>query len=216
MSRPRSSIHLASDPWHALHLKPVQSNDLESALLNQLIDSTVQIAAAADDVLNRIQSVLPDDNLLVVAPAMLKEEKAAGRSQDAFDFPQGLDGIGDSAQCPGTDHRVELVVAIGKLFCCHMLKVKRERHRRRSRSDSVRENANRVDNRQARDVCRVVRKIETGAEADFQDRTTRFLEKSLPQQLKLLAAHHPVHEAWENVKTVKSHRGVQYNKDLIG
>jgi hypothetical protein len=45
--------------------------DREAGMDNQVIDLSVEVAPAAEHVLNRIQSILPSRDLLVVAPAML-------------------------------------------------------------------------------------------------------------------------------------------------
>jgi hypothetical protein len=53
-----------------LHGKSIELRDGQSGLSDQIIDPAIQITAAADDVLNRVESVLPAGNLPVVAPTM--------------------------------------------------------------------------------------------------------------------------------------------------
>jgi hypothetical protein len=44
--------------------------DFHSGLRDELIDPSVEIAPAANHVLNGVQPVLPGSDLLVIAPAM--------------------------------------------------------------------------------------------------------------------------------------------------
>jgi hypothetical protein len=62
-----TSVHLASESGHVLHVEPIESHDLQAGLDDELIDSSVQVAATADDVLNGIQPILPScDSLILV------------------------------------------------------------------------------------------------------------------------------------------------------
>ena len=60
-----------------VHLESIEVQNVQSAIHDQLIDLTVQIASTADDVLDRIESILPGCDARVVAAAMLQKEKDA-------------------------------------------------------------------------------------------------------------------------------------------
>ena len=78
----RTAIHFSTYSRHTLHSKSIELSDGQSGLSDQIVNPAIQIAAAADDVLNGIESVLPAGNLLVVAPTMFQKEKPAFRSQN--------------------------------------------------------------------------------------------------------------------------------------
>lgn len=65
-----SSVHFAGESGHVLHVEPIERHDLQAGLDDEVIDSSVQVAATADDVLNGVQPILPGCDALVLAPAV--------------------------------------------------------------------------------------------------------------------------------------------------
>ena len=55
------------------HLKPSKLHEAESASCNELIDRAIQIAAACNQSLQGIESILPGGDVNVVATAMLQK-----------------------------------------------------------------------------------------------------------------------------------------------
>ena len=86
MAQGRSSIHFSADSWYAGEDISIYIVQLQTGFTYQLIDASIQIAAAAEPVLEGIESILPRGDRGVVAAAMLKEEKAALRFQDPSDL----------------------------------------------------------------------------------------------------------------------------------
>jgi hypothetical protein len=66
-----SLVYRAGESGHVLDVEPIESHDLQAGLYDEVFDSSVQVAATADDVLNGVQPVLPGCDSLVLAPAML-------------------------------------------------------------------------------------------------------------------------------------------------
>jgi hypothetical protein len=51
---------------------------VQSGFRDQPVDVSIQVAAAADHILNGIQPVLPDRGPGIIAPAMFEKEKLPG------------------------------------------------------------------------------------------------------------------------------------------
>ena len=60
------SIHFAAQPRHVGHLEAIQVYGGQSRVGNEPIDPPVQVAAAAEDVLDGVETVLPAGDLLIV------------------------------------------------------------------------------------------------------------------------------------------------------
>jgi hypothetical protein len=97
-------------------LKPVEVRDAETSLQDELIDPSVQIAAAPDYSLDRIESILPGSDPLILASAMFKKEVTAGRFEHTSDFLECRDRVGDSAKRPGTDYAIKGSISKRKRF----------------------------------------------------------------------------------------------------
>lgn len=100
-------IHFASDPRDVAHLESIQLHEAQPALFNQLVDPAIQIAAATNDVLKRIEPILPPRDRLVVAPAMLEEEKSSIWLEDSADISQSFRGIWNRTESPRAYDRIE-------------------------------------------------------------------------------------------------------------
>src|SRR5512147_1672209 len=96
-----------------------------------------------------------------------------------------------------------------------MLSMDGKRDRRGPLRDPVWKEPGRVDERETRDVLGIVGEVEPGTEADFQDVSLRIPKNRGPKSLKLLSAHHPVHQERKDAMTVQSHCGAQYSKDIL-
>lgn len=62
-------------------------SDPQAGLSDQPVDWPVQMTAAADNILNRIQPILPGGDGLIVAPAMFEKQQRTFRLEDACDLP---------------------------------------------------------------------------------------------------------------------------------
>ena len=87
--------------------------DPQTGLGDQPVDWPVQVTAAADNILNGIQPILPGGDGLIVAPSMFEKQQRAFRLEDACDLPQGLYRVRNRTECPGADDPIELPIGIG-------------------------------------------------------------------------------------------------------
>ena len=95
-------------------------SDLQTGLGDQPVDWPVQMTAAADDVLNGIQPVLPGGDGPIIAPSMFEKEQRAFRFEDARDFPQGLYRVRNRTERPGADDPIELPIRVGQGLGCDL------------------------------------------------------------------------------------------------
>lgn len=199
-------IHLPSDSRHSPHLEPLEVRDSKPALLDQPIDASVEIAAATDDVLYWVETILPCRHSGIVAPTVFQKEERPFRLEDAMDLTEGFHGIVDRAERPGADDTVESTVGKRQRFSPDMLDMDGKRNGCGPLHYPLREEANGINDRETHDCARIVREVKAGPEADLQDVASGLSKPLRPQPLKLLAAHDPIHEARKDVVAVQSHR----------
>ena len=81
-----AAIHLSADSRDAGKAIPIDCFQPQGCLSHQVIDAAVEIAAAGQAVLQRVETILPASGGGVVATAMLKEQEVAIRFQNPPDF----------------------------------------------------------------------------------------------------------------------------------
>lgn len=87
------AIELSADSRDAGQGITIELFHAKTGLSDELIDASIEIAAAGHHLLQRVESVLPAGDRRVVASAVFKEQEAAVRFQDSPDFAQGCAGI---------------------------------------------------------------------------------------------------------------------------
>ena len=80
-----------------------------------------------------------------------------------------------------------------------MLKMNRKGGARHSLCYSIGKERGRVDGVQGGHGARVVRKVQSGAKADFKDRSSGGRKQALPFGLESCSTEYPIHEAGENI-----------------
>ncbi len=84
----------------------VELLDLEPGGADQPVDRTVEVAAAREAALDRIEAVLPGDDVRLVREAVLEEVEATTRAEHAPDFSERDVYLRDRAQGEGRGDRV--------------------------------------------------------------------------------------------------------------
>jgi len=106
----RATIHLPDKPGGVWQPETVELGDRESTGGDQLVDAAVEVAPDADNLLQRVESILPGGKFGLVAPAVLEEDEWAVRFEDAPDLGEGRGEIADRAEGEGGRDTVERVV----------------------------------------------------------------------------------------------------------
>lgn len=92
------------------YLKAAEVREVKSASLDEQIDRTVQVTAACNEVLDRIETILPGGDARLPAASMLKKEKNAVWFEYPSDLAKRFQWIGNGAERPRTDDRIESLV----------------------------------------------------------------------------------------------------------
>ena len=171
-----TSVHLASESGHVLHVEPIESHDLQAGLDDELIDSSVQVAATADNVLNGVQPVLPGCDTLVLAPAMLQKQKYSIRHEDSSDFSECLERIGNRAESPGAHGKIERSVVIGQRLGCDMLDANGKGLTGGALRDDLGKRISWIDGMELGDGLGVVRQVQSSSNPQFQHLTVDLSE----------------------------------------
>src|SRR5215470_6653926 len=81
-----ASVHFARDSWNIRDDESLQAADRKARVVESLVDSTVDVAAAPEQPMKRIEEVLTPRNRRIIAPAMLQKEIRAVRLEHSPDF----------------------------------------------------------------------------------------------------------------------------------
>ena len=137
---------------------------------------------------------------------MFQEEKPSSWFENTPNFLQRAHRIGNRAERPGADYKIEMSIGMGQRLRSLSLEVDGEGCLGAAHGDEFWKQLNRVDGMQFCDGIGVVWKIESGSNPELQDLTMNRSEQLSSQAMKFLSCHHPFHEAGEDMFTVKSHR----------
>ena len=88
-------MKLAWNPWRIRRQETIERGDFKTGVFDQFIDLAVHIASRADDLLNRIEAVLPSRDFRIITAPVLQEDEPASRFQGAANFGQGRGRIRD-------------------------------------------------------------------------------------------------------------------------
>src|SRR5262245_27821208 len=105
-----AAIHFGQNPWRIRRQETIERGDFKTGVFDQFVDLAVHITSRADDLLNRIEAVLPLRNLRIMAAPVLEEDEPAAEFQDAANFGQGRGCIRDRAQSQRGYDRIEAAI----------------------------------------------------------------------------------------------------------
>jgi hypothetical protein len=100
-------IHLAENARHMGHAEPAALYEAEGAGFDESIDRAVQIASAAYQALEGVQSILPSRDTWVIAAPVLEKQQPTARLEHSSDFPERSRRVGDCAKRPCADHKIK-------------------------------------------------------------------------------------------------------------
>src|SRR5437879_1937255 len=83
-----------------------QVSNLKACRRDDLVNFSVEVAAASDTLPCRCEPVLPDDNARIGSTPVLDEDEAPARPQNALNLVECLGNIRDRTQSPGQDHSI--------------------------------------------------------------------------------------------------------------
>jgi hypothetical protein len=146
--------------------------------------------------------------------AVLDEQQLAGRFEDAPGLPQCADRIGDGAQRPGCDDRIDASGVQRDLF----RRCFQERHRSRGLPGIPFRHAQKARIRLQRyhlfRAQPVQLKIEARARADFEDTTLGCADHALAIGSQSFVAHREIAKPRQNYIPVKTHRPSRNDRTL--
>ena len=128
---------------------------------------------------------------------VLDENERAARSQHAPHLAQRVCGIGDRAQRPGDDDRVDRRVGERNAIGILVEELHRKRRRRRLRSRHREQLGRRIDAVELRDGARVERQVQSGTDADLEHDAARRRHMRRAQARRLLTRHRKIDEPSE-------------------
>jgi hypothetical protein len=99
-----------------LHVIGAKLGDSKSPRFDQIVDLSVQVAAASEVAPNRSQKFLPANDAWVWRPTTLGKYEFSFRLENAAQLTSRGGGIADRAQREGHDDRTEASIVEGQLF----------------------------------------------------------------------------------------------------
>src|SRR5262249_35306499 len=203
-----TAIHLGQHPWSLRRQEAIERRDFKTGVFDQLVNPAVHIAAGADDLLNRIEEILAPRDLRIIAAPMFEEDKPAFRFQRAANFGQSRGDVRDRAQSHRGHDRIERVIVERQ----PPLRV--ETHPRHwnpagcdTRDDPIFQHILRINRGQLCHSFRIVRQIQSRAEADFKRLAPRGLQRAATVFAEFGRAQTPIEQPWKDVFRVKTHWG---------
>ena len=187
-------------------MEPIERYDLQAGLDDELIDSSVQVTPAANDILDGIQPILPGCDFFILAPTMFKKQKRSVRLEDSSNFLECLDRIGNCTESPGADGEIKGSVVIRQRLSGDMLNANGKGLAGAACHNDLRKKVGWVDGMKPGDGLGVVRQIQSGSYSQFQHFTTDMTKQFRTQAMEFVSRHDPVHEAGENLRGIQSHR----------
>jgi len=201
-----AKVYGTQRPGHAGYRKAVEFGDPESAVLDLGVDLPVYVAAAGDEVLDRVQGVLQARHPASLVPPMLEEEELSGGLERTPQLPEGVPEPCDRTQRPGARHRGEMLVrkreSVGGVVN-HALDG--EGGSGDAGAYAAFEYGRGVDPRDAANRCRIAFEIQARTKADFEHVAPRTCEYPAPVSAMHVATEPALHETREDVFRVQPH-----------
>ena len=194
-----AAIHFPTDSRDAGEAITIKLFQPQACVQYQSIDAAIEIAAASQEVLQRVESILPPGGEGIVAAAVLQEQKVAIRLQYPANIAKRLPRIRNGAEGEGADCVVEAGIVIGQSFSTDMPDVNGKRCLCHPHGDSIRQERSGIDGVQSGDGPRVVRQVQSGSEPDFQYESMYRSQQEPAFGLEPFAPEHPIHESRKDV-----------------
>jgi hypothetical protein len=183
---------------HAGYQEAVQADDIEAAVCDELVDASCEMASAAERLLKRVEPPLPLRDAWFVAEAVLEEQERSSGLEHAPHLAHRSVDVRYRAHREGADGAIEPVVFEGQAFGAELRALDGEARHGDTLGDSLRHQVFGIDHGEFRYTVRIARKVQAGAEAEFEHFATRVLEGGRPLGRDHLRAHTPVEEAPED------------------
>jgi hypothetical protein len=173
---------------------------------DQRLDVPVQATAIGESHLQAVQAALPLLDARLRAEAVFEEQKCAARFQYPVHFPKRLADILDATQRKRADGAIEPAVVEREPFTFEDVLVNLDSRLLDAFLRQPVHSGVRIDRRELADALGVVRKVQAGAEADFENVPMSTGEQFSPMSGEQGLVQMEVTEAGEDYLRVEAHR----------
>src|SRR5260370_30033294 len=149
--------------------------------------------------------ILPPLHARFRCAPVLNEKQATTGLEHAAHLCKRTRGIGDAAQGPGGDHRVDAAVVDWNVFCRRLDEFKRRRGSPRTITGHLQQLWRSIESDNLNNALPVKRQIQTRADPDFEYSTTGNRNEAAAIGLEAALTHRQVDQARDDVFFIKTH-----------
>lgn len=191
----RPAIHTPDESWGTGEVESVKLVDGEAVGADELIDTAIEMAPDSDNLLKRIETILPCRQGRKITPAVFKKDKGRLWFEYSPDLAKGRRQVADRAERKSGHDAVERVVREGEpALGIELETIYRHRRIGDAGGDELFQHQLGIDDRQFSNRCRKVGQVEAGAKADLKSLSTSRLQCLTAETPNLIVTQHAVEQ----------------------